>query len=173
MVEPAGKPMGKKHDEYWKPSHDFESPDYKEHDDESYWGYASKHDYESPSDPNGIHKYDDESPAMYAKPTYIPYGVTKTVKKKKKMYDPGYYGHTHVSTHHYGKPQCGPIVCDPQYVVRDCYIPREVPVVHPVVTVNRHIIVNVPKHYYQPKTQNVTVDPGCPCPGPKPHGYTM
>ncbi len=58
--------------------------------------------------------------------------------------------------------KCPPIICPPQYVVRDCYIPREVPVIHPIVNVNRHIIVNVPRHYYQPSTQDVVVDPGCP-----------
>jgi hypothetical protein len=57
---------------------------------------------------------------------------------------------------------CPPIVCDPRYRVRNCYIPRVVPYVHPIVTVNRNVIVNVPRHYYVPTTRNVVVDPGCP-----------
>ncbi|GMA49997.1 hypothetical protein GCM10025857_13540 [Alicyclobacillus contaminans] len=57
---------------------------------------------------------------------------------------------------------CPPIVCKPKYIVRDCYIPRMIPYVHPVITVNRHIVVNVPQHFYQPMVQNVLVDPGCP-----------
>lgn len=142
MVEPAGKSMG---DEYWKPSYEAESP----------------------SSPEMGH--DDESSPMYAKPAYYGVGVTKTVKKTKKVYDPGHYGHVSVH-HHHGKMKCGPIVCDPQYIIRDCYIPREVPVVHPVVTVNRNIIVNVPRHYYQPMSKSVTVDPGCPTTGRKPKG---
>jgi hypothetical protein len=60
---------------------------------------------------------------------------------------------------------CPPIMCKPQYRVRDCYIPRMVPYVHPIVNVNRHIVVNVPQHFYVPLTRNVFVDPGCP-------GYT-
>lgn len=67
--------------------------------------------------------------------------------------------------------KCKPIICDPVYVYNDCCVPREVPIIHPVVTVNRRIIVNVPKHYYQPMTKNVVVDPGCPLPmGPKTQG---
>ncbi len=58
--------------------------------------------------------------------------------------------------------QCGPIQCPPQYVVRDCYVPRVVPYVHPVVIVNRQNIVNVPHHIYQPVVQNVVNDPGYP-----------
>ncbi|NLL53199.1 MAG: hypothetical protein GX248_10925 [Peptococcaceae bacterium] len=42
-----------------------------------------------------------------------------------------------------------PIVCPPQYVVRDFFVPQAVPVIHPVVTVNRQNIVNVPQHYVQ------------------------
>ena len=35
-----------------------------------------------------------------------------------------------------------PIVCPPQYVVRDFFVPQAVPVIHPVVTVNRQNIVD-------------------------------
>ena len=57
---------------------------------------------------------------------------------------------------------CGcvnPIVCPAQYVVRDYYTPRVVPVVQPIVTVNRQNIVNVPQYYVQPLTTNVVVAP--------------
>jgi hypothetical protein len=129
----------------YKPAHDesVSSPD--------------MHYYESESESEP--KYHKESPAVQPKYSYVPHAFGKTtvkVQKVKKVYDPGYASHLAKSQH------CPPIVCDPQYVVRDCYIPREVPVVHPVVNVNRHIIVNVPKHYYQPITRNVVVDPGCP-----------
>lgn len=58
--------------------------------------------------------------------------------------------------------QCNPVYCPPQYVVRDCYIPRVVPYIHPVVIVIRQNIVNVPHHIYQPHFQNIVNDPGCP-----------
>jgi hypothetical protein len=107
----------------------------------------------------------EESPAVQPY-GYVPHGFKATVKVKKvkKTYDPGYVSQP--VSHH-----CPPIVCDPRYVVRDCYIPREVPVVHPIVNVNRHVIVNVPKHYYQPVTRNVVVDPGCPGKTCHPHGH--
>lgn len=57
---------------------------------------------------------------------------------------------------------CGyvkPIVCPAQYVVRDYYTLQVVPVIHPVVTVNRQNIVNVPQHYIQPLTTNVVTAP--------------
>ncbi|WP_206832532.1 hypothetical protein [Alicyclobacillus fructus] len=57
---------------------------------------------------------------------------------------------------------CPPIVCPPIYEYHDCYICREVPVIQPVVRVNRQFIVNVPRYVVQPETKNVTVDPGCP-----------
>lgn len=87
--------------------------------------------------------------------------VHKTVKKHKKKYDPGYMM-KHKSC------GCPPIVCDPQYVVRDCYIPREVPIIHPIVNVTRHNIVNVPRHYFQHSTKDEVVDPGCPGSGHHP-----
>jgi hypothetical protein len=55
-----------------------------------------------------------------------------------------------------------PIVCPPQCIVKDTYIQREIPVIHPVVTINRQHIVNVPRHIYQPITRNEVVDPGYP-----------
>ena len=55
-----------------------------------------------------------------------------------------------------GKPIC----CPPQYCVQDYYTQRVVPVIHPIVTVNRQNIVDVPQHYYQPMTRNVVVDRG-------------
>ena len=59
--------------------------------------------------------------------------------------------------------QCGqvkPICCPPQYCVRDYCTPRMVPVIHPIVTINRQNIVDVPQHYYQPITRNVVVNRG-------------
>ncbi|MGI6448738.1 MAG: hypothetical protein ACOX3R_00160 [Desulfitobacteriia bacterium] len=63
---------------------------------------------------------------------------------------------------------CGcvnPIVCPAQYVVRDFFTPRVVPVIHPVVTVNRQNIVNVPQHFVQPLTTNVVAAPQQFAPG--------
>jgi hypothetical protein len=59
---------------------------------------------------------------------------------------------------------CDPIICPRVYVYEDCYVPREVPVIQPVIRVRRNIIVNVPRHYVQPGEQQVTIDPGCPNP---------
>lgn len=55
-----------------------------------------------------------------------------------------------------------PIFCPPKYVVRDRFVPREVPYIHPVININRTNIVNVPRHIVQPITRNVVVDPGYP-----------
>ncbi|MFX3616731.1 MAG: spore coat protein D [Sporolactobacillus sp.] len=55
-----------------------------------------------------------------------------------------------------------PIICDPRYVVHDSYVPRYIPVIHPVVHVNRQNIVNVPQHSVQQSQQNQVVDPGLP-----------
>lgn len=60
---------------------------------------------------------------------------------------------------------CLPVVCPPQYCVHDCYVPRIVPVIHPVVHVNRTVAVNVPQHFYQPIVRNVMVDPYAVNPG--------
>ncbi|WP_207652388.1 spore coat protein D [Desulfosporosinus sp. FKB] len=57
---------------------------------------------------------------------------------------------------------CPPVICPPQYCVHDCFIPRMVPYIHPVVHVMRQNIVNVPQHFYQPMVRNVVFDPGCP-----------
>jgi hypothetical protein len=122
--------------------------------------YQYQYHEESPAE-----SYHDESPSSPAYPKYYSYThqqkAYKKVKKVKHVYDPGY-----------DMPHgCPPIVCPPQYCIRDCYIPREVPVVHPIVNVNRHVIVNVPRHYYQPMTQNVVVDPGCPGKSCRPKGH--
>ncbi len=53
-----------------------------------------------------------------------------------------------------------PVVCPPQYCVRDFCAQRTVPVIHPVVTVNRTNVVDVPQHFVQPTTQNVVVNQG-------------
>jgi spore coat protein D len=53
-----------------------------------------------------------------------------------------------------------PIVYPPQYVVRDYYTPRTVPVIQPVVTVNRQNVVDVPQYYVQPLETNVVVNQG-------------
>lgn len=53
-----------------------------------------------------------------------------------------------------------PICCRPEYCVRDYYTQRIVPVIHPIVNINRQNIVNVPQHYYQTITRNVVVDQG-------------
>lgn len=55
---------------------------------------------------------------------------------------------------------CKPICCPPQYCVRDYYSYRAVPVIHPIVTINRQNIVAVPQHLYQPITRNVVVEQG-------------
>jgi hypothetical protein len=142
-------------DKHWK---------YESNDDD-YSGHSSySKDFDSDSDPKGNNNYEDSPP--HPKISYHPYAAPKAMKKvhKHKVYDPGYYAAP--------KHQCPPVVCDPQYIVRDCYVPRMVPYVHPVVNVNRHVIVNVPTHVYRPVTRNVVVDPGCPCPpGHHPHGY--
>ena len=76
----------------------------------------------------------------------VSYGVAghvseshKVVKKTTKVYKPSYTTVKHPK--HYS---CAPIVCDPQYVIHDHFIPREVPVIHPIIHVHRHNIVNVP-----------------------------
>ncbi|MCM3024548.1 hypothetical protein [Heyndrickxia ginsengihumi] len=54
------------------------------------------------------------------------------------------------------------IYCDPQYVVEDTYVEREVTYVHPVIYINRKHIVNVPRHVYETVTKNIIDDPGIP-----------
>lgn len=55
---------------------------------------------------------------------------------------------------------CRPICCPPQYCVRDYYTQRAVPVIHPVVVINRQNVIDVPQHYVQPITRNVVVNRG-------------
>ena len=45
--------------------------------------------------------------------------------------------------------QVMPIVCPPEYRFHDEFMPREVPIIHPIVNVNRHHYVDIPKHYYR------------------------
>ncbi|AOV06485.1 hypothetical protein [Sporosarcina ureilytica] len=56
---------------------------------------------------------------------------------------------------HMGHHQVQPIVCPPVYRCHDQFSQREVPVIHPVVNVNRHHVVDVPRHYYTETTQDV------------------
>ena len=53
-----------------------------------------------------------------------------------------------------------PICCPPEYCVRDYYTQRVVPVIHPIVTINRQNVIDVPQHYYQQTTRNVVVNQG-------------
>jgi spore coat protein D len=56
---------------------------------------------------------------------------------------------------------CTPVICcPPQYCVRDFYTPRIVPVIQPVVNINRQNIVNIPQRVVQPVSRNVVVDRG-------------
>ncbi len=61
-----------------------------------------------------------------------------------------------------GRCGCGvaPVVLPTQYAVRDYYAQRAVPVIQPVVTVNRQNIVNVPQYFIQPASTNIVVDRG-------------
>lgn len=54
-----------------------------------------------------------------------------------------------------GMDRVEPIVCPPEYCVNDTFMPREVPVIHPIVHVNRQHIVDIPRHYYTETTENV------------------
>jgi len=60
----------------------------------------------------------------------------------------------------YGCSCVRPICCPPAYRVQDHYAQRIVPVIHPIVTINRQNIIDVPQHYYQETTQNVVVNQG-------------
>jgi spore coat protein D len=53
-----------------------------------------------------------------------------------------------------------PIVCPPKYVVNDRFVRRPVPVIHPVVRVNRINVVDVPRNIVRPFTKNVVVHHG-------------
>ncbi|MFJ8064406.1 hypothetical protein ACIQYS_07220 [Psychrobacillus sp. NPDC096426] len=56
-------------------------------------------------------------------------------------------------------PAAQPIVCPPQFRVRDSFIPRMQPVIHPIVNVNREHLVNVPQHFFTETNRNVLVNP--------------
>ncbi|MCM3716315.1 hypothetical protein [Halalkalibacter oceani] len=53
-----------------------------------------------------------------------------------------------------------PIVCPTQYVVNDQFLRREVPVIHPVVFVNRLNIFDVPRHITAPVRKDVVINHG-------------
>jgi len=55
---------------------------------------------------------------------------------------------------------CKPICCPPQYCVRDFYAQRLVPVIHPIVNINRQNIIDVPQHIFQQTSRNVVVNQG-------------
>lgn len=135
---------------------------YSGNDESSPGSYGNQHyQAESPSDPGTMGKYQAAQPPMQPQVGYAPYGAMKSVKKMKHAYA--------AWQSQSASNQCPPVVCDPQYVIQDCYVTRMVPYIHPVVNVNRQIIVNVPQHFYRPVTKNVVVDPGCPTaqqPGP-------
>ena len=38
-------------------------------------------------------------------------------------------------------------------------MPREIPFIHPIVNVNRHRFVDIPKHYYEETTKDVMGPP--------------
>lgn len=66
----------------------------------------------------------------------------------------------------WGNPQqIQPVVCPPDYRFHDEFMPREVPVIHPIVNVNRQHFVDVPRHYFTETTENVMGAPVFPCPG--------
>lgn len=58
---------------------------------------------------------------------------------------------------HHGNwcPPVEPIVCPPEFRCHDVFMPREVPVIHPIVNVNRHHCVDIPKHYFTETTKDV------------------
>lgn len=51
--------------------------------------------------------------------------------------------------------QVSPIVCPTQYRVHDEFTEREVPVIHPIVNVTRHNVIDVPRHYFPETNENV------------------
>lgn len=53
-----------------------------------------------------------------------------------------------------------PICCPPQYCVQDFYTQRFVPVIHPIVRINRQNIIDVPQHIYQQTERTVVVNQG-------------
>ncbi|MCF6409465.1 hypothetical protein [Pseudalkalibacillus salsuginis] len=50
------------------------------------------------------------------------------------------------------------VYCEPETIVRDTYVTREVTYVHPINIINRHHIVEVPKHVYKKSTKDVYVE---------------
>jgi len=44
--------------------------------------------------------------------------------------------------------------------VQDSYTQRFVPVIHPIVVINRQNVIDVPQHYYQQTERNVVVNQG-------------
>lgn len=52
-----------------------------------------------------------------------------------------------------------PIVCPPLCRYTDSYTEREVPVIQPLININRQHIVDVPKTYYEEINENVVVSP--------------
>ncbi len=94
-----------------------------------------------------------------------------------RMMNYGNFQGPHQGMHH-GMQQVEPIVCPPEYCVRDEFMPREVPVIHPIVNVNRQHYVDIPRHYYTETTENVMGAPmmgrpGCgpECGGGFGHGF--
>lgn len=84
------------------------------------------------------------------------------------------HGMGHEGMHHGmhgGMHQVEPIVCPPEYCVRDEFMPREVPVIHPVVNVNRQHYVDIPRHYYTETTEDVMGAPVMGYPGYGPGGF--
>lgn len=51
--------------------------------------------------------------------------------------------------------QMQPIVCPPQYRCHDTFVRQEVPVIHPIVNVNRQHTVVVPRNYVTETTRTV------------------
>ena len=54
-----------------------------------------------------------------------------------------------------GPHQVQPVVCPTQYRFHDEFTKREVPFIHPIVNVNRHNIIEVPRHYFPETTEDV------------------
>jgi len=66
---------------------------------------------------------------------------------------------------------CKPICCPPQYCVRDFYAQRLIPVIHPIVNINRQNIIDVPQHIYQQTSRNVVVEQGFQAQGAQGVGF--
>lgn len=73
----------------------------------------------------------------------------------------------------WGGNQVEPIVCPTQYRHHDQFIPREVPVIHPIVNVNRQHFVDIPRHFWTETTENVMGQtlPAHPGMGPQQGGF--